>query len=69
MQTEHESEADVGISRDIDIASKDFPEVKIVDTESLSCCSVSYCVDAVLFTCDMVYVTGRRGRGISGTQS
>ncbi|KAL9458238.1 hypothetical protein AB3S75_007160 [Citrus x aurantiifolia] len=26
MQTEHESEADVGISRDIDIASKDFPE-------------------------------------------
>ncbi|KAK9221585.1 hypothetical protein WN944_010012 [Citrus x changshan-huyou] len=28
MQTEHESEADVGISRDIDIASKDFPEGK-----------------------------------------
>lgn len=33
MQTEHESEAAVDISRDIDIASEDFPEVKIADTE------------------------------------
>lgn len=57
-QTQHESETAADISKDRDIAFEDFPEVKICDTEFISCCSLVIMQMQVLFTCDVVYLTG-----------